>query len=229
MTTLVLLPGMDGTGELFSPFADAVEAKTRIVRYPASPPLAYAELEAFAAAELPADEPYVLLGESFSGPIALSIAAKQPPQLRGIVLCCSFARNPRPIPALLSGLVNRLPDRPPVGLLLWFLAGRFATPELRQALTRALAKIPPATLRARMAAVLGINVVSLPPSLSVPLLYLRAVEDRVVPATASRLILEHVPNGRVVDFVAPHFLLQTVPREAASVVDEFVREAGSAR
>jgi pimeloyl-[acyl-carrier protein] methyl ester esterase len=228
MTTLVLLPGMDGTGDLFASFCKTVQAKTRIVKYPGKRSLSYSELEHLVSRELPREGPYVLLGESFSGPIALAIAAKRPPRLCGVVLCCSFARNPRPGFGPLRGLVNWLPDRPPLRLLLWFLAGRFATPELRCALSQALSQVAPSALRARMSAVIGVDVVPLLRSVAVPVLYLRASEDRVVPASACQLVVDNLPRAKVVDLVAPHFLLQTAPEEAGRVVEEFVREVARA-
>ncbi|UUZ51553.1 alpha/beta hydrolase [Massilia sp. B-10] len=46
---------------------------------------------------LPPAEPYFLLGESFSGPVAIALAAERPPMLLGLILSCTFARNPLPI------------------------------------------------------------------------------------------------------------------------------------
>jgi pimeloyl-ACP methyl ester carboxylesterase len=88
----VLLPGLDGTGDLFAPVVDALgpNVPTQIVRYPLSHASDYATCEAIARAALPTDRPYVLLGESFSGPIAVSIAATAPPGLRGLILCSTF-------------------------------------------------------------------------------------------------------------------------------------------
>lgn len=224
MTRLVLLPGMDGTGELLGEFASAFGGDTQVVRYPTRRPLNYAELQALVTSELPSTAPYVLLGESFSGPIALSIASTKPRYLRGLVLCCSFARNPRPGLGLLRGLVNWLPDRPPIDLLMLVLAGGLATPELREALQRALAAVSPATLRARMTSVIGVDVRPELPAISIPLLYLQGSEDRVVPPSAARTILEKVPQGRLVEIAAPHFLLQTRPSEAATAVKAFIQE-----
>jgi pimeloyl-ACP methyl ester carboxylesterase len=224
MTTLVLLPGMDGTGDLFGPFVDTVGVRTQVVRYPTSGALGYEELEHLVTSQLPTDEPYVLLGESFSGPIAISIAARQPPLLRGLILCCSFAKNPRPALSPLRSLVKWLPDRPPLAPLEWFLAGRFASPQVREALARALAQVSPAALRARMTAVIAVDVVPVLSSISVPILYLRALEDRVVPFSASEIILGKVPSVKRLDLAAPHFLLQTVPKEAGSAVHQFMRE-----
>jgi pimeloyl-ACP methyl ester carboxylesterase len=228
MTRLVLLPGMDGTGELFSAFVDAALMETQVVRYPTQSALGYSELVKLVVSELPPAEPYFLLGESFSGPVALSIAAQRPVSLRGVVLCCSFARNPRPGLGPLRGLVNWLPDRLPIDPLMWFLAGRFSTPELREALSRALAQVAPSALRARMTAVIGADVVPELHSISVPLLYLRASEDRVVPAAAAQVILQNVPRSRAEELVGPHFLLQTRAKEAARLVEEFMEAAGHA-
>ena len=50
MTALVLLPGMDGTGDLFAPLLSALSPalRTIVIRYPSDRPLGYAELEAHA-------------------------------------------------------------------------------------------------------------------------------------------------------------------------------------
>ena len=64
---LVLLPGMDGTGELFAPLVQALNpaVSTIVVRYP-DESLDYPEHERVAVAALPTDRSYVVLGESFS-------------------------------------------------------------------------------------------------------------------------------------------------------------------
>jgi pimeloyl-[acyl-carrier protein] methyl ester esterase len=228
MTTLVLLPGMDGTGELFSPLLDVLESKAQVVRYPASASLGYAELTAFARAALPVDEPYVLLGESFSGPVAIQLAASRPKHLVGMVLCCSFARNPRPSLGWLRGATGFLPARPPLKAIEVLLCGRFASPRLRAALAQALAQVPPAVLRARIAAVLSVDVVNELKRVDVPVLYLRALEDRLVPKAAGQLVVQNSRHIRVAELVAPHFLLQTVPREAVIELKQFMEETVSA-
>ena len=65
---MILLPGLDGTGVLFEPFIEALgpQIRTRIVRYSrhAARTDEYTACEDIARAALPAEEPYVLLGES---------------------------------------------------------------------------------------------------------------------------------------------------------------------
>ncbi|MFA5258386.1 MAG: hypothetical protein WC360_09565, partial [Opitutales bacterium] len=74
---LILLPGLDGTGRLFSDFVAALgpEADVVVVSYPTDQCLSYHELVAFVRPFLPRDRPYVILAESFSGPIGIALAA----------------------------------------------------------------------------------------------------------------------------------------------------------
>jgi pimeloyl-ACP methyl ester carboxylesterase len=103
LPTLMLLPGMDGTGMLFDPLRAELgnAVGTTVVRYPTHGPIGYDELASIARAALPSG-PFVVLGESFSGPIAILLAASRPAGLVGLVLACSFARNPRPALAVLA-------------------------------------------------------------------------------------------------------------------------------
>jgi pimeloyl-[acyl-carrier protein] methyl ester esterase len=105
----LVLPGMDGTGQLLGRFLEALgpEVRAIVVSYPIAQALDYSQLEACARKMLPSDQPFVLSGESFSGPIAVSIAASSPNGLRGLVLCCSFVKNPRPEFGPLKSLVQR--------------------------------------------------------------------------------------------------------------------------
>jgi pimeloyl-[acyl-carrier protein] methyl ester esterase len=95
---LVLLPGLDGTGKLFSEFVNSLGSSvdSRIVAYPKDQPLGYDELEALVMAAIPRNQPFVLLGESFSGPLAIRIAARAPAGLAAVILSASFAKNPFP-------------------------------------------------------------------------------------------------------------------------------------
>lgn len=228
MARLVLLPGIDGTGELFAPFLAAYAGETTVVRYPTSEAVGYRELEEKVRAELPTDAPYFLLAESFSGPIAIALASSPPPLLKGVILSCTFARSPRPVLGVFRGLIPFLPARPPMAVLDRLLCGRFSSPTLRLALERALALVSPDVLRARLSAAATVEAVPQLRQVRIPLLYLLAADDRVVPATASDLVLKTAQEIRLVKLAGPHFLLQTLPNETASAVREFMEETGDA-
>jgi pimeloyl-ACP methyl ester carboxylesterase len=227
---LVLLPGMDGTGEHFAALLHALDGRVpyKVVRYP-DEPLEYAEYERIAREALPVATPFVLLGESFSGPIALSIAATKPQGLVGYVLCASFASCPRPLLRMVRPLLGLLPvHRAPGALTAHFLMGRFATPELRRANASALRRVSPRTLRARLRLVADVDVSAKLCEIGVPGLYLRGTEDRLVPHGVCHALLRHAPRLRVVDVEGPHFLLQVNPRAAAQAIGEFVESVEKA-
>ncbi|GAC1033423.1 hypothetical protein thsps21_42520 [Pseudomonas sp. No.21] len=222
----MLLPGMDGSGKLFAPLIHALgnDLHTQVVRYPPEQPLGYAPLMEQVRQQLPVGRPFILLGESFSGPIAVSLAAERPAGLLGLVLCCTFVRNPRPGLAWLSGLLPLVSPRlAPRALLSRLLLGRFATPALDQALADALAPLPSATLQARLRAVLDVDAAGQLQRIQVPLLYLQAAEDRLVPADAVRLIEGYPGDFRCLRLEAPHGLLQARPHEAAQALEGFAK------
>jgi len=227
MVTLVLLPGMDGTGTLFEPFVTALggEFNIRVVTYPTDLPLGYADLESIAAAAIPAEGPLVLLGESFSGPIAVSLAEAYASRVKGLVLCCTFVRNPRAALTILRWLVGFVPvGFVPPRIISHFLLGRFATPGLRLALQQALAQVSPSVLRARLQAVLSVDASAKLAAVKAPVLCLQASQDRLIPASAASQVLQVCPSAKVVRFSAPHCLLQSVPSEAAKIVAAFIHD-----
>jgi pimeloyl-[acyl-carrier protein] methyl ester esterase len=227
LPTLVLLPGMDGTGLLFQPFIEALGPDcgfdVRTIAYPAREPLGYASLTDLACAALPAG-PLVIMGESFSGPIALALAVRCADRVQAVILCCSFVRNPRPGWSWLLPVLRRAPMlSPPSALISRALLGRHATAPLQALLARALASVTPEVLRERLVAVGSAEASAALSALRAPLLYLRASEDRLVPASALSWIQQLRPEASVATFEAPHALLQACPTQAAAAVRAFVR------
>src|SRR5262245_23390841 len=109
--SLVLLPGLDGTGNLFRPLLQKLPAEVEpiVLSYPAREFLDYSALAQLALRSLPTDRPVVLLGESFSGPVAVLAAAAQPKGLLGVILCASFVIAPRPWAKFALPLASLLP------------------------------------------------------------------------------------------------------------------------
>lgn len=226
MTALVVLPGLDGTATLHDAFAKSAQSgfeSVAIIPYPADQALGYAEIEALVRPLLPVDEPFVLLGESFSGPIAISIAASPPPNLKGLVLSTTFAKSPLALPAFLAALTRIAPVRavPPL-LLSWSLLGRWSTSETMGSLRHALLSVSPDVLRHRAASALRADVTSRLGEVLVPVLVLRATEDRLLSRKCSDHMASAVTHGTVVDVVGPHLLLQTVPVDCARAISDFV-------
>ncbi|HXW56761.1 MAG TPA: alpha/beta hydrolase [Candidatus Cybelea sp.] len=228
MTALVLLPGLDGTGLLFADFVAELggEFEAIVLPYPTDEALTYAQLEATARASLPIDRPFALLGESFSGPIAISIAASRPPGLVALILCCSFARYPRRILRLLRPLASVVPVKGRlVSLLRGIVSPRRVSNEVQAKLAEANAKVSRPVLRRRIKELLRIDARSQLRKVDVPVLYLAASQDAVVPFGACREICACLPSVRVVKLESPHFLLQAIPRQAANAIRDFLKPA----
>jgi len=221
MTKIVLLPGSDGTCILFSPLIECMKLDCFSIAYPPDQVLDYEQLANLIRPQLPLDEPYVLLGESFSGPIAIDLAASNPPGLVGLILCASFAKSPYPLLRHIAPIVQFLP----VNLPLWFfstmLMGHYATPELKQMLGSALRLLSPQVLRGRIRSILTIDYLWKVGQIKVPTLYIRAKHDRVVPRSAGDAFMKVIPNGEMVEIEAPHFVLQCCPEDAAMVINQY--------
>lgn len=226
MRTVVLLPGMHGIGTTFADLVAALgpEVESIVVSYPADIPLGYTELEAIVRASLPVDRPYILLAESFSGPIAVTLAAAHPAGMRGLILSSSFVKNPRPGMRMLRPLIRFADARHlPAGVLSRALLGRFWSVVFHDLLVNTLRMASPATFRARIHAIVDADASAHLVKIAMPILYLRASDDRVVPAAASELIARIMPTAKFIDIEGPHFLLQVVPDAAAGHIKDFMR------
>ncbi len=225
---LILLPGLDGTGEFFQPLLNALprDIRTHIVRYPLTGAVDYATCSELARGSLPTDQPYVLLGESFSGPIAISLAAMEPRGLRGVILCATFAANPRPRLSIVRPLLPYMPfhgSGASIRLSRYLVLGRWITPALRELHRRILETVPASTLRQRLEAVAACDVSDALQRIRVPILCMVARHDRLIPRSAGRWMRQRAPGAAWVELDAPHCLLQCAPNEAAKVIGEFLQ------
>lgn len=224
LTTLVLLPGLDGSGDFFDALCRQLppQWRTHVVPYPGDRALSYDELARFVLAALPDDGPFVLLAESFSGPVAIQVAATRPAGLIGVVLCATFARNPRPLLRPLLGLTPVAPVRAaPMGMLSRCLLGAEANASWAERIRQAMDKCSVAVLRKRAREVLLVDVRSQLADIRVPVLYLQATRDWVVPAAALVDMQRVLPGIHVARIDGPHFLLQAKPGSCAEQIAMF--------
>jgi pimeloyl-ACP methyl ester carboxylesterase len=208
---------------MFEPFLGASGGlETRVVRYPVAL-TSYADCLAFARAQLPVDRPFLLLGESFSGPVALALAAERPAGLAGLVLCGTFARNPRPGLAWTAPLLRALPPmRLPLPLIRLLLLGRWSTEALLELVRSMRLRLPAATVKGRLLAVLAVDQTALLGQVQTPVLALCASQDRLVPKEATDWIRAHRPDLDIITLRGPHWLLQTRPEACAQAIQAFI-------
>lgn len=232
MIRALVLPGMDGTGELLSDFVAelAPEIAAEAVTYPVDRALGYDALSQIAEDALPVHGKCLLLAESFSGPVALRLAQAHPDKLLGVVLAASFASAPRtpwiPISsASLGRIASRLPvQQMPRALLSFFMMGRWATRENHARLDKALQAVEPHVIRHRILDATRIDALASLRDLSVPLLYLLATHDRIISGASWKAVQTALPRAALAEIEGPHCLFLTRPDACAEAVKRWTRE-----
>ncbi len=223
----MLLPGLDGTGDPFQWFIQALPPAfdAKVVQYPTDDCLSEQELIGIIRSAFPALGPFVLLAESFSTPLAIRCAAEHPRNLKGLILCAGFAADPMSFwngsaGARLAHLAFML--RIPAFAVKTWLLGAGAPPELVRAVQKSVAKVRSRVLIDRLQQVASCNVISDLSKIQVPMLYLQATKDRLIPGRCLEEILEVKPEMEVVTVPGPHLLLQREPKRTAEVVTNFL-------
>jgi len=224
---LVVLPGLDATATLHDDFLEATRnslVSASVLSYPRDK-LDYVALETWVRARLPRGRPFVLLGESFSGPIAIAIAADPPRGLCGLVLSTSFASKPVRWLAPLAPFIRSTPlPVPPVRVLSPLLLGRWSTVRLEKMFRAAVQSVPSNVLRFRASVALQADVKSLLQDVSVPTLCLRASGDRLLSRSCSDQIASAISDCTVQDIEGPHLLLQTRATTCAHAISDFIHK-----
>ena len=228
MKNVFVLPGMDGTGELLAPYADELAARgfaPRVLAYPHDLAQSYAELlDDVVTPALPAgDEPYAVVAESFSGPIALALAQRRPPGLGALVLVVTFATAPRSMLLALTGVlpVDWILSQPiPCWLAHSVMMGRHPPAGDPSALCRVMKQVRPDVLSDRLREVRELRLADDPVDL--PGLYIRASEDGRLPPGAVHDVARIVPDLTVRDVAGPHLVLDTHPAPCAELTAAFL-------
>ncbi|MBP2158851.1 MULTISPECIES: alpha/beta fold hydrolase [Asticcacaulis] len=209
LSKCVLLPGLDGSGIFFAELTEALhgKAETLVLTYPEHGPQSYTALADHLRRQMP-DEDYVIVAESFAGPLAILLAAQAPVKPKSLILAASFARNPFPLFGgmfgnALPGLINdkALPVMEAVLL-------RPGDHEMTWKVFQTVSRLDPNVLRDRIKAVTTCDVTKPLAQLDLPILYLQGTEDKLVSAAHGALVArtgKHVTLARV---ATPHFVLQ---------------------
>lgn len=224
---VVLLPGLDGTGTLFSPFTRKSPewANPVVISYDREQAQDYEQLANIVLKSIDQDSPYILVGESFSGPVAVLVAAKAPSNLIGVILCASFVVNPRPLmsllffPAIFRTMFSMgLPE----WIIKFSLIGWEGSPELVKAVSSIIRSVSPEVLIARMRMVIEADVTIQLASCTIPLMCISSTNDRLVTRRSISTLRSIKPELSSVQLNGPHCILQSKPAEAWQVISNFV-------
>ncbi len=217
---LLLLPGLNGSHRLFAPLLPFLgERQVTTLELPQQGPQDPDSLATVLAGQL-GDNPFVLLGESFSGPVAYRLALRQPQGLRGVIFAASFLRCPHPLLPLTrylplpGGLLNS------GALLKLFCVGPGASPALLELLRTEIHQLPHDLLRARLRSLSELQEPTQP--LELPTLHLLPRQDRLVSRRTAAL-QQHCRNLQRVELDGPHFLLQSQPAACGQAINDFIQ------
>jgi pimeloyl-ACP methyl ester carboxylesterase len=230
MTTLLLLPGLDGTGRVFEPLLTHLpaEIETEVVRYPDDRPISFQEHVAIARSKFPKKRAFVLLAESFSGPIGLQILAEPPNNLVGVIFVATFASYPS---LFLLDVGRYLPQKPLLKLFSTTLLSRLfclggAPKEAVKLFQSILRSVDLKVLSNRLQI-----LAELPPppemNFSGPSLYIQATGDRLVSSRAVDPLQRLLPQLQVEKLRGPHIILLAKPEAGASLISDFVARLNS--
>ncbi len=225
---IVLLPGLDGTGDLFDRLAArlASELVVKVVRYPQDPSLGYAGYAEIVRNEI-GNRPVYLLGESFSGPVALRIATQLGRQIRGIVLAATFVKNPWP-----AWLIRRAarvdPRSTPPNIRDAILMGPYGDPELVGKVDEIVRNLSRAVRAARLRAIAEVDVRADFSRLTCPILVLHGRGDWLVRKSPIQRAVSEKGRARMIVIPGAHMLLQTRSAEAAAEIIHFTKSAAEA-
>lgn len=224
-TTLVLLPGLDGTEILFGPLVSRLPSWINpvVVRYPASGPNAYDDLVPIVNQAVDSLTDFVILGWSFGGPLALMIAVQRPSQVAGVILCASFVTPPRPglIPfrfALTAPVIATVRALRRTRLLV----PGWASAEMRRAKAATWRRVNARTLAARARTALGVDARQLLADCRTRIMYLASTKDEIISRTNLDEVLAIAPQTEVAEIEGPHLALFTNPEQSAARIADFL-------
>lgn len=217
---LIMLPGMDGTGVLFGPLlAQLSDLDTEVVALPKEGPQDYPFLTEWVRERLPGED-FMILAESFSGPIAARLTRDAGSALKGVIFVGSFLSTPSPLAVSIARLlpVHQLARVPGASLFHRRLfLGPDADRETVNLFRRVIDDVPPATLKARLNSIstLQANNRLLSPT---PAVYIRAKSDRLVSTRKAEEFAEAYSRLSVMEVEGPHFVLQANARGCAAAI-----------
>ncbi|WP_266158133.1 alpha/beta fold hydrolase [Dyella silvatica] len=213
--TLVLMPGLDGSGELFESFEALLPAELARCRisYAASLPAAIDAYVEHVQAQLPAHGPLIVIAESFSGPTAIQLAQQLGNRLKALILCASFASTPHPLTSLASRLPVSLlaPIKKHRQLLRQTCMGTQAPASVVERLSQTLQHLDGRIIQQRLRLLASIDSTRQLQALNLPMLLLQATNDWLVTTKAQRQLEAAAPRAQIIRIAGPHFLLQALP------------------
>lgn len=169
-------------------------------------------------------EDFILVAESFSGPIAYEIALRKPQTIKSVIFTASFLENPRHHILFLSRFVPikllfALPI--PDFVVKHFFLGSSADEHLINLFRQSVRKVTPSVLSYRLKAVRKLSVTQ--KTCDVNAIYIQATNDKLVPDSCVEIFKKACKNLNVFRVQGTHCILQTNPLACAEIITDELR------
>lgn len=225
--TLVVLPGLDGTEVLFRPLLGLLPdwIQPVVICYPACGPHDYDGLLKVVREKIAGVPRFLVLASSFSGPLAIMLAAAEPERVRGLILSATFLRAPgRYLPYL--RLIARSPFiwivRAIRRIPIWTLRQR--DDPYRQAKAEIWRRVSARCLARRTRAILSVDVRDLARHCDTLVLCIRFADDQAVPREYTEEILHYLSSAQMVTIPGDHFAMWKHAERYAETITRFAEE-----
>jgi len=217
-----VFPGLDGRTGMLTRFRDLAPQthSVSLLDLP-SDQWTYEDLTNHFARMISELDQCLLIAESFSGPLALMLAARHPQSVASVVLIGSFATSPLPKVARCVpwSLVFRLPL--PSVLVRHFMLGYDCDSSLVREFKDAVHSIHSRVLAGRLREIVRVDARSLMSKIRCPILYLRPSRDAVIPEICIDTIRRLRSDAAIHTIEGPHLLLETKPLQAWQLIADF--------
>ncbi|NWK54553.1 alpha/beta hydrolase [Verrucomicrobiaceae bacterium N1E253] len=226
LPTWTFLPGLHGTGDLYSSvrahLPEGINAE--FINLPRSGKQTYPALASWLDGSLAKGQARLWIAESFSGPLALRMAALRPEESSGVVLAASFCDTPLNPGYAMLPLRPLFMVSPPRHALKHYLIGDDASAAELAELRSVIRQIPSGTLAKRVRSVLSLDESDNPDLSDTPMLILQAQSDNLVPWEAQSRLLTSYPKASVHWIESPHLVFQREPRQCVKHILQFLQE-----
>lgn len=226
--TLVMLPGIDGTDVFFRPLVARLSPlqPVRIVEFPPGGPHTYDDLLELVVEATSDLSRMVVLGFSFSGPLAVRFARREPERVTALILVATFLTPPRPAlrrygrllrgPAVwLFRLARRLPG--------WLLSPR--DDPRRAAKLETWRRVPASAVAARLRQVARVDASDDLRVCIQPVLSIGFSRDEAVGRSSAEEIRHACPSARVLSLEGTHLTMFDDPGLLLAALHTFATEA----
>lgn len=226
---IVLLPGLDGTGHLFTFLRQQIPKSISVEQHSLlqSGDVTYVEQAEHILSQLDAEKEYLVVAESYSGRIAFELGLiAQKHRIRHIIFAASFLGKP----SKLARFASLLPLTPvkkqwiPKNLIGVMLFG-FGQSDVTKTFFKALHEVDNKVLRFRLNQVSKLKRPD--QRTSIPCTYIQAQYDNLVSAKSAQDFERCCTELSTHQVPGKHFILQTHAEDCWKIIDEVINQLGS--